>query len=226
MAGKKKKAETIFLVCEESGDYNYSLKRKTGGEKLKLKKYCPRAPQAYRARRKRRSDGPRPGGAAMAKRWRIHPHDADRIAALERRAMVPAVVAQLLVCRGIRDPAQARRFLDPKLSALRDPELLPGCSLAAARIQAALAPGRRIVVYGDYDVDGMTGTAMLWPCLKLLGADVGYYVPHRLEEGYGLNAGGDPHGWRRRRPQLIVTVDCGIGSLARSGGWPGSWAST
>jgi single-stranded-DNA-specific exonuclease len=148
----------------------------------------------------------------MSKRWRIHPHDAECIAALERGATVPAVVAQLLVCRGIRDPEQARRFLDPKLSALRDPELLPGCLLAAQRIHQALRQGRRIVVYGDYDVDGITGTALLCQCLKLLGGDAGYYVPHRIDEGYGLN----PEAIRRLaadKARMIVSVDCGIGSL-------------
>ena len=151
----------------------------------------------------------------MSKRWRIHPHDAECIAALERGAMVPAVVAQLLVCRGIRDVDQARRFLDPKLSALRGPELLPGCSLAAERIHDAIRQGQRIVVYGDYDVDGITGTALLCQCLKLLGGNVGYYVPHRIDEGYGLN----PEAIRRLaadKTRLIISVNCGIGSLAEA----------
>ena len=74
-------------------------------------------------------------------------------------------------------------FLDPKLSALRDPELLPGCARPPSGSTQAMPPGERIVVYGDYDVDGMTGTAILWLCLKLLGAEVSYYVPHRIDEG-------------------------------------------
>ena len=123
----------------------------------------------------------------MPKRWRIHPHDPARIGALQHAAGIPAVVAELLICRGVSDPAAARDFLDPKLSALRDPELLPGCGDAAERLFDAIAARRRIVVYGDYDVDGMTGTAILWLCLKLLGAEVSYYVPHRVDEGYGLN---------------------------------------
>ena len=148
----------------------------------------------------------------MAKRWRIHPHDPDRIAALQRAAGIPAVLAQLLVCRGTTDPQSARVFLDPKLSALRDPEQLPGCTQAAEKIHEAVTAGKRIVVYGDYDVDGMTGTAVLWLCLKLLGADVHYYVPHRIDEGYGL------HGEAIRTlasdgAGLIVTVDCGIASV-------------
>ncbi len=148
----------------------------------------------------------------MAKRWRIHPHDPDRIAALSHAAGIPAVVAQLMICRDVTDPSAVRVFLDPKLSALRDPEQLPGCSCAAERIHQAVQSGRRIVVYGDYDVDGMTGTAVLYLCLKLLGAEVGYYVPHRVDEGYGLNC----DAIRTQAAAgvgLIVTVDCGIGSV-------------
>ena len=151
----------------------------------------------------------------MTKRWRIHPHDPGRIAALQRAAGIPAVVAELLVCRGVTDPAEAKDFLDPKLSALRDPELLPGCRHAAELIHTAIAARRRIVVYGDYDVDGMTGTAILWLCLKLLGAEVAYYVPHRVDEGYGLN-GEAVRSLAGDKAELIVTVDCGIGSLAEA----------
>lgn len=148
----------------------------------------------------------------MAKRWRIHPHDPDRIAALRRAAGIPAVVAQLLVCRGITDPAEARVFLDPKLTDLHDPERLPGCTQAAELIHRAVAAGERIVIYGDYDVDGITGTAVLWLCLKLLGAEVGYYVPRRIDEGYGLNCEAI-RTLASEKAGLIVTVDCGIGSV-------------
>ncbi len=151
----------------------------------------------------------------MAKHWRIHPHDSDRIAALQRAAGVPAVVAQLLLCRGICDPARARQFLDPKLSGLHDPELLPGCLQAAQRIHEAIRAGRRIVIYGDYDVDGMTGTALLRQCVRLLGGEVDYYIPNRLDEGYGLN-----HEAIRtlaaQKAKLLITVDCGIHSVAEA----------
>jgi single-stranded-DNA-specific exonuclease len=151
----------------------------------------------------------------MAKRWRIHPHDPDRIVALERAAGIPAVVAQLLICRGITDPEAARTFLDPKLSALRDPELLPGCREAAQRIHETAAAGKRIVIYGDYDVDGMAATAILWLCLKLLGAEVSYYVPHRIDEGYGLNNEAI-EAWGNGRAALMVTVDCGIAGIEQA----------
>ncbi len=151
----------------------------------------------------------------MPKRWRIHPHDAARIAALQQAAGIPAVVAELLICRGVTDPAAARDFLEPKLSALRDPELLPNCRQAAELICAAVAAGRRIAVYGDYDVDGMTGTAILWLCLKLLGAEVSYYVPHRVDEGYGLNAEAI-RTLAADKTSMLVTVDCGIASVAEA----------
>jgi single-stranded-DNA-specific exonuclease len=147
----------------------------------------------------------------MSKRWRIHPHDPARIAALQRAAGIPAVVAELLICRGVSDPAAARDFLDPKLSALRDPELLPGCAEAAKRVFEAVSARRRIVVYGDYDVDGMTGTAILWRCLKLLGAEASYYVPHRIDEGYGLNCEAI-RTLAAEKVEVLVTVDCGIAS--------------
>ena len=151
----------------------------------------------------------------MAKLWRIQPHDPSRIVALERSAAVPAVVAQLLLCRGISDPAMARDFLDAKLTSLREPEDLPGVTDAADRIMAAIAGSRRIVIYGDYDVDGMSGTALLFLCLKLLGAEVSYYVPNRIEDGYGLNCDA-LQTLHSRGAQMIVTVDCGAASVVEA----------
>ncbi len=148
----------------------------------------------------------------MDKRWRIRPHDADRIASLERAAGVSPVVAQLLLGRGLADPAIVRSFLESKLTGLRDPELLPGLTGAADRVHAAITEKRRIVIYGDYDADGMTATAILFNCLRLLSADVGYHVPNRLEEGYGLSE--EALGkLAQRGASMIISVDCGIGSL-------------
>ena len=145
----------------------------------------------------------------MPKLWRFRPHDAANVARLQSAAGVPAVVAQLLLCRGVHEPDDARTFLDPKLTALRDPELLPGIPAAVERIMAAIAARQRIVVYGDYDVDGVAATSLLWQCLKLLGADAGYYVPSRLEEGYGLNDDALAL-LAEQGAKLIITVDCGI----------------
>jgi single-stranded-DNA-specific exonuclease len=145
----------------------------------------------------------------MAKQWRIAPHDAARIAALERSAALPAVVAQLLVGRGIHDAQQAQTFLDAKLASLREPSELPGTNDAADRIMAAIVAGRRIVIYGDYDVDGMSGTALLFLCLRLLEANVSYFVPHRVDDGYGLNCD-SLEALAERGARMVITVDCGI----------------
>ena len=151
----------------------------------------------------------------MTKRWRFSPHDSARVAGLERAAGVPSVVAQLLILRGVQDAATARLFLDAKLTGLREPDLLPGVPAAADRIYEAIQAKRRIIVYGDYDADGMTSSSILFRCLTLLGGDVGYYVPNRMDEGYGLNdeALKTLHG---RGASLVITVDCGIASVAQA----------
>ncbi|HTQ40462.1 MAG TPA: single-stranded-DNA-specific exonuclease RecJ [Pirellulales bacterium] len=151
----------------------------------------------------------------MPKRWLIREHDPAQIVRLEREAGVSAVVAQLLIGRGIGDPLAARTFLDPKLNGLRDPDELPGIPAAAERLIAAIAAGRPIVVYGDYDADGMTATAILLGCLQLLGAKASFYVPNRIDEGYGLNDEA-LRTLAERGTAVIVTVDCGITSVGEA----------
>ena len=151
----------------------------------------------------------------MSKRWRIHSHDPDRVRSMQTAAGVSPVVAQLLITRGIDGQSEARDFLDCKLSGLHDPETLPGATDAAELIHAAVQAGERITVYGDYDVDGMTSTAILYRCLKMLGADVGYYVPNRLDEGYGLNTEA-LESLAKRGTRLVISVDCGIASVAEA----------
>jgi single-stranded-DNA-specific exonuclease len=148
----------------------------------------------------------------MGKRWRIQAHDADRILALERGAGISPIVAQLLVSRGITDLKQVQSFLDPKLTGLRDPEDLPGVTDAANLIHAAISAKRKIVVYGDYDADGMTGASILLGCLQMLGATVRTYVPNRLEEGYGLNDQALMT-LAAEGTQMVISVDCGIASV-------------
>ncbi|MEX1041764.1 MAG: single-stranded-DNA-specific exonuclease RecJ [Pirellulaceae bacterium] len=151
----------------------------------------------------------------MEVRWRITPHDPAKVRALERSANLSPIVAQLLVSRGIVDPSVAREFLDAKLSGLRDPELLPGIPSAVDTIQAALSAGQKIYIYGDYDADGITSTAILYRCLQLLGGNVHYYVPNRIDEGYGLNLEALDK-LKQRGAHLVITVDCGIASLAEA----------
>lgn len=148
----------------------------------------------------------------MPRRWRLRSHDTERIARLARAANVPAVLAQLLCARGVDQPDLVRAFLECKLTYLRDPGELPGTQRAAEVLAAAVRGGKRIVIYGDYDVDGLTGASLLWKCLRLLGANVGCYVPHRTEEGYGVHSEALAQ-LAQQGAQLVVTVDCGITSV-------------
>lgn len=134
---------------------------------------------------------------------------------LARTARIAPLLAQLLLNRGIATPASVQRFLAPDFASLLPPERLTNAVEAGRRLAAAVRARRKIVIYGDYDVDGVTATAILWHGLTLAGADVDYYIPGRLDEGYGLNAealekiatdGG----------QVVITVDCGITAVAEA----------
>jgi single-stranded-DNA-specific exonuclease len=153
----------------------------------------------------------------MSTRWRIQPFERDRIAELGRAAGISPLVAQVLLNRGVGEPDQARAFLDARLSGLNDPEGLPGVVEAADRLVRAIRQDRSIVIYGDYDVDGVCGVSVLWAALKLAGASrVDYYIPHRVREGYGVN----PDALRKiavdHPGALVVTVDCGISAVAEA----------
>ncbi len=151
----------------------------------------------------------------VTKTWQLLPHDPGAIERLARDLRLAPIVAQLLLNRGVQEADAARRFLNAPLTDLHAPPVLPGVTEAAARLHAAARAGRKICVYGDYDVDGITGTAILWQALRLAGATVDFYVPHRLEEGYGLNAEALRQ-IARSGASLVVTVDCGIAALAEA----------
>jgi single-stranded-DNA-specific exonuclease len=121
---------------------------------------------------------------------------------------------RLLAARGFRDPEVIRRFCDPKLTDLHDPGLLPGTSVATERLVDAVRRGRRIVVYGDYDVDGMTAAAILYHVVKAVApeCDLRIYVPHRLDEGYGLNREALEQ-IRDQGADLVISVDCGVSAV-------------
>jgi single-stranded-DNA-specific exonuclease len=144
--------------------------------------------------------------------WKFIPHDRASVEDLSRKAGVSPVVAQLLLRRGIFDAAAAQEFLDAKLTSLRPPEELPGVVGAVQVISDAISAGHSIVVHGDYDADGMTATAILYRCLQLLGASVTYFLPNRMEEGYGLHAASIER-FSASGKKLVITVDCGIASI-------------
>lgn len=152
----------------------------------------------------------------MERIWQIAPFDQHAVSNICNALNVPALLAQVLVARGCQSREEGLPFLNKKLTDLIDPETLSGNSDAADRIVSSIKAGRQITIYGDYDVDGVTATSLLWRCFKMLGANVDYYIPCRTEEGYGLNQeaisklhAADPN-------RLIVTVDCGITSCAEA----------
>jgi single-stranded-DNA-specific exonuclease len=143
------------------------------------------------------------------KRWIVREHDKDRVASLARSLNVSETVAALLISRGCDDELSARSFLKPAYDQLHDPWLMLGMREAVPRLQRAIAAGEPILVYGDYDVDGTTGTAVLLRALNLLGAHTGFHVPHRFTEGYGIQQAAlekaVAEGYK-----LAISVDCGI----------------
>ena len=147
------------------------------------------------------------------RRWQLT-ESVPEAAELAQAMHVPPLVGQLLWRRGVQDADAARHFLEPKLPDLHDPADLPGVSRAAQRLVAALRDKQRIVIYGDYDVDGVTATSILYHTLRTADpdADVQRYIPHRIDEGYGINVeaiGKLADG----KAQVIVSVDCGITAI-------------
>lgn len=149
------------------------------------------------------------------KTWHLLPHDRLAVERLASALGCSPLVAQLLLNRGLDAKESAQRFLESPLTGLHAPDLLPGVSQAAERILSTVRAGKRICVYGDYDVDGVSGSAILLQGLRLLGAQVELYLPHRLEEGYGLNCEALEL-IARNGASLVITVDCGIASIAEA----------
>lgn len=144
----------------------------------------------------------------MSKRWIIEPPWEGSAEAAARWGVSP-LVAQLLFNRGLGELSEAESFLAPRLKDLYPPARLPGAQNAARIIAEAVRGGRRVVIYGDYDVDGITGVAILWRVLTCAGANVDFYVPDRIQEGYGLHPEA-VRGLAEAGAELIVTVDCGV----------------
>ena len=137
------------------------------------------------------------------------PADAAAVEALVNQLSLPDPIAAVLVSRGYADPEEARAFLRPRLADLHDPWSMAGMEEAVDRLAAAIDRGERILVHGDYDVDGICGSVLLTRALRELGADVEPFVPHRMKHGYDFG----PAGLARAvetEASLILTCDCGI----------------
>ncbi|MGC8551250.1 MAG: single-stranded-DNA-specific exonuclease RecJ [Phycisphaerae bacterium] len=138
---------------------------------------------------------------------------ADALTQLANQLKCEPLVAQLLAARGLGDANAAADFLSPQFRNLHPPELLPNLTPAAELIAAFARDKSPILIFGDYDVDGITGTAMLWRLLKSVGANVDYYIPHRIDEGYGLSLKAVEDA-ANNGCKLLITIDCGIAGAA------------
>ena len=147
----------------------------------------------------------------ILRKWEVRPLDKERAAAFAQTYGVPFFLAMLMNIRGLDDAAHLREFLGEG-EPLSDPFLLKDMDKAAARITRAVDNMEKIAVYGDYDADGVTSTAMLYSYLETRGADVIFYIPQREGEGYGMNIGAVEY-LKEQGVTLIVTVDNGISSV-------------
>jgi len=145
----------------------------------------------------------------LPKRWIVRQPDETRAAELASALGVSRIVAGLLVARGYHDIGSAQSFLRPSLDQLHDPFLMRGMADAVKRLLGAIDKQEPILIYGDYDVDGTTGTALLLRAFRMLGATAGYHVPHRFTEGYGIQQAALEKA-ANEGYKLVVSVDCGI----------------
>jgi len=135
--------------------------------------------------------------------------DPDKISTVQNENNIDALLAQLLVERGLVEGEQIERFLNPDLNQLHDPYIMRDMAKAVKRMVKALRDGENILIYGDYDVDGITGVSLLYDGLFKLGGKISFYIPNRITDGYGVS----PRGIKtaaERNVSLILTVDCGI----------------
>ncbi|NUN49972.1 MAG: single-stranded-DNA-specific exonuclease RecJ [Candidatus Brocadiae bacterium] len=149
----------------------------------------------------------------LARRWSVAPAVPERAERLARAMSISPVTAQLLINRGIEDPTDAGLFLRARLDHLHDPFRLNEMHKAVDRLQRALRDNERIMVFGDYDVDGVTGTSLVARFFRALGRPVDWYIPHRISEGYSLSRAAIEK-FAASGVKVLVTVDCGTTSIA------------
>lgn len=148
----------------------------------------------------------------MQKAWEINSIDKSKCENFSKALNISPLLAHSLLNRGVLNVEEAQRFLSCSLSFLFDPFLLKDMERAVDRIESAIKSDEKILIYGDYDVDGLTATALLFSTLKEYGAYLSYYIPDRLKEGYGLNVEAlkEVH---KKGTGLVIAVDCGITSI-------------
>ncbi len=145
----------------------------------------------------------------MKFRWNIAPAQPLLAEKLAQDLRLSPLLAQCLLNRGFSEPETISRFLEPRLKQLADPFLLPNMAVAVERLLRAREMGEQLVIFGDYDVDGVTSTSLLREVLSQLGWRVEHYLPHRMDEGYGLSRDGVENCLRKFPVKLLLAVDCG-----------------
>ncbi|MCW5828786.1 MAG: single-stranded-DNA-specific exonuclease RecJ [Deltaproteobacteria bacterium] len=147
------------------------------------------------------------------KRWVLPaPVDYQLVRSLEAEFPLHRLLIEILVRRGVSDPVAVDRFIHPRLEHLHDPFLLPGMEAAVSRVVRAVSGGEQISVFGDYDVDGVTSTALLLRFFRAIGAKTDFFIPHRSHDGYGLSMDALKEA-RNRGTSVVITVDNGIADV-------------
>ncbi|MDI6774786.1 MAG: single-stranded-DNA-specific exonuclease RecJ [Verrucomicrobiota bacterium] len=149
------------------------------------------------------------GRLSASTRWVTAEADEDRARAVANALGIPQPAARALAVRGIQTPTEAAKYLEPRLSNLSDPFLLPAMEPAVDRVWKAIRGKEKILIFGDYDADGVTGTVLLVQLLRGLGGRPAYFTPNRLTDGYGLTTEPLKRCLVKERPGLLITVDCG-----------------
>ena len=145
----------------------------------------------------------------MKFRWSLAPPQPLLAGQLAAQLKIPPLLAQCLLNRGFSEPVAIRNFLQPRLKNLADPFLLPNMNAAVERLLRAREQNEPLVIFGDYDMDGVTSTALLVEVLRALGWKVDFYLPNRMDEGYGLSQDGVENCLKKFPVTLLLAVDCG-----------------
>ena len=148
----------------------------------------------------------------MNKKWEYCDVDEEKVEEISKKYNISNLLARILVIRNVINDEEIEKFLNPTRNDFYDPFLMPDMEVAVDRILKAINNKEKVVIYGDYDVDGITSTTVLKKFLKERGLDTGAYIPNRLEEGYGLNKEAIEE-IIDKKYTLMITVDCGISGI-------------
>ena len=148
----------------------------------------------------------------MKKKWEFYDTDEELVQKLSQELKVSSILITILMNRKITDPEKIRIFLNPTRKDFYDPFLLNDMQIAVERILKAIEQKEKVMIYGDYDADGITSITVLKKFLEERGLIVDYYIPNRLEEGYGLNKNAIEK-IAKQKYSLMITVDCGISAI-------------